>query len=239
MNLILFDPAELDRPLLREDARARHLLEVLRCGAGVRFDAGVVNGPRGKGWITGEDATGLRLAFEWGAPPPPIDPIDLILGLPRPQTARRLLRELASLGVRRMDFVRTEKGEPSYAGSRLWSTGEWRRHLRDGVEQAFCTRLPAVEWGRALPEAVGGAPAGGIRLALDNYEAVVPLSRWRPEGWEGVRLAIGGERGWSGEERDLLRAAGYCLVGLGERVLRQETAALAAVVMVKVRLGWI
>jgi len=53
-----------------------------------------------------------------------------------------------------------------------------------------------------------------------------------------VVLALGPERGWSPAERDLLRSEGFALAHLGPRVLRAETAAVAAVAIVKSRLGW-
>ena len=45
MNVVLFDPDEIGRPLERSDARAVHILEVLRRKEGEEFDAGLVNGP--------------------------------------------------------------------------------------------------------------------------------------------------------------------------------------------------
>ncbi|HNC22732.1 MAG TPA: 16S rRNA (uracil(1498)-N(3))-methyltransferase [Opitutaceae bacterium] len=44
-------------------------------------------------------------------------------------------------------------------------------------------------------------------------------------------------RGWSGVERDLLRSRGFGLAHLGARVLRSETAVIAAVAVVRSRLG--
>ena len=52
-----------------------------------------------------------------------------------------------------------------------------------------------------------------------------------------VELAVGPERGWSPRERELLREAGFRFVHLGERVLRVETAVVAAVSLVRARLG--
>jgi RsmE family RNA methyltransferase len=52
-----------------------------------------------------------------------------------------------------------------------------------------------------------------------------------------VVLALGPERGWSASERDLLRAEGFQLVHLGERVLRVETACVAAIAVVKAKLS--
>ncbi|HWA26682.1 MAG TPA: RsmE family RNA methyltransferase [Lacunisphaera sp.] len=237
MNIILFSPGEVELPLPRRDPRSRHILEVLRRGPGGSFDAGLINGPRGKATLQAVTGEGLRLTFEWGASPPPLAPLRLIVGLPRPQTARDLLREGASLGVAAMDFVATERGEPSYGRSSLWTSREWEKLLVAGAAQAFCTRLPRVQHGRSLAEALSALPAGGVRIALDNYGAPVSLRELDCSG-ETATLALGAERGWSGGERALLLQRGFLAAHLGERVLRAETACIAAVTLLKAKLGW-
>ena len=258
MNLLLFEPAEISAPLPRRDPRAAHLLGVLKRCVGDTFDAGLIDGPRGKGTLVaiGDDA--LTLTFAWGPPPPPLDPITLIVGLPRPQTARDILRDATTLGLAAIHFVATAKGEPSYAQSSLWHSGEWRRHVRLGAEQAFATRLPVVTHGRPLAAALDAlaspAPssdslpspaatcaelptATDTRLALDNYESPAALSVCHVIRDKPVVLAIGSERGWSAAERDALRAAGFTFAHLGARVLRTETACLAALTLVRAKLG--
>jgi 16S rRNA (uracil1498-N3)-methyltransferase len=235
VNLILFDPAELAAPLPRSDPRAAHLLGVLRRRAGDTFDAGLVNGPRGKGTLVRVGAEALTLEFAWGAAPPPADPITLLLGLPRPQTARDILREATSLGVSALHFFAADRSEPGYARSTLWSAGEWRRLLLAGAEQAFDTRLPEVSHGRTLGEVLATLPPAATRLALDNYESPQALSAARAA--PPVVLAFGPERGWSAAERDRLRAAGCTFVHLGPRVLRTETAVIAATAVIRAQLG--
>jgi RsmE family RNA methyltransferase len=237
VNLILFEPSETTARLPLTDRRAEHLLRVLRRQAGDAFDCGLVNGPRGKGVIeaVGPDALTVRFAWETAVPLP--EPVTLLAGLPRPQTARDILRETAALGVSALHFVLTDKGEPSYAQSTLWSAGEWRRHLIAGAEQAFTTRLPEVYQARPLPDALSVLPPGGTRLALDNYEASDSLGRAHFLDDKALVLAIGAERGWSGRERDLLREHQFRLVHLGARVLRTETATIAALSIVRAKLG--
>ena len=238
MNLILFEPTDIAAPLPRRDPRAMHILDVLRRRAGDTFDAGLVNGPHGKATLAALDAHALTLTFAWGAPPPPPDPITLIVGLPRPQTARAILREATALGVAALHFVATEKSEPSYAQSTLWSTGEWRRHLLDGAQQAFDTRLPAITYGRPLTDVLAAIPtATTTRLALDNYESSTPLSESNLMGYFPVALALGSERGWSARDRDTLRDHGFALAHLGTRVLRTETACIAALTLVRSKMG--
>ena len=50
-----------------------------------------------------------------------------------------------------------------------------------------------------------------------------------------IAIALGPERGWSAAERSLLRAGGFELAHLGARVLRTETAAVAAISIAKAR----
>jgi RsmE family RNA methyltransferase len=242
LNIIIFDQAEIERPLARSDPRATHLLDVLRRREGDTFDAGLIDGPRGKGTVVAIGAEALTLSFAWGAPPPPLDPITLIVGLPRPQTARKILQEATALGVAAMHFVVTEKSEASYAHSTLWSSDEWRRQLIAGAEQAFDTRLPQITWTRSLAEVVAALPPTASRLALDHYEAATALSQCHLIGdiapsasAADAVLAFGPERGWSARDRAVLRANGFSLVHLGARVLRTETAVVAAVALVKAR----
>jgi 16S rRNA (uracil1498-N3)-methyltransferase len=235
VNIILFEPEESARWLPRSDPRARHILEVLRRVPGDRFDVGLIDGPRGKATLLSVAQDRLEIEYEWGAPPPPMEPITLLVGLPRPQTARRVLEEATALGVSAMHFVRTERGDAGYAMSKLWSSSEWRRHVMAGAQQAFTTRLPQVTYGESLSEVVSRLPVDGTRVALDNYEAASPLSQAPVRA--PVLLALGPERGWSATERGLLGKSGFQLAHLGERVLRLETACGAALAILRSKLG--
>jgi len=251
LNLVLFEPSEISAPLPRSDPRAQHVLDVLRRKEDEPFDVGIVNGPRGKATLTAITQNAITLAFSWGEAPPPTSPLTLLIGLPRPQTARKILQEATALGVAAIHFVATERGEPSYADSTLWSSGEWRRHLLAGAAQAFCTRIPEVSFGKKLSEAIAGLSPQATRVALDNYESPVSLAatvklhatanttQTAAGGGPFVVLALGSERGWTGAERDLLRANGFTLAHLGPRVLRAETACVAAIAIVKSSLGWL
>jgi 16S rRNA (uracil1498-N3)-methyltransferase len=237
VNIILFSPAEVQLPLPRRDPRARHILEVLRRTTGGVFAAGLINGPRGEATLRALTDDALTLSFAWGAVPPPLAPIHLIVGLPRPQTARDILREGTTLGIAAMDFVRTDRGDPSYTHSSLWASREWEPLLLAGAAQAFCTRLPVVQHGQTLGESLSILPTGCARVALDNYEAPAALRDFDLDGRGAVVLALGAERGWSAAERDLLLQRGFVFAHLGERVLRTETACIAAITLLKAKLG--
>lgn len=239
MNLVLFEQAELAPSLLPSaDPRAQHVLKVLRRAPGDTFEVGVVNGAKGIATLVESTALGLRLDFRWDAAPPPRPSTRLIVALPRPQTARDILRDATTLGVDTIDFVATARSDPNYAGSRLWSDGEWRRHLLAGAAQACDTHVPAITWTRSLDEALADpAHRQGIRLGLDLYETE---GEWTApdktdttnEPAEFHIIAIGPERGWDAADRASLRRDGFRLVRLGNRVMRTETAVVAALALI-------
>jgi 16S rRNA (uracil1498-N3)-methyltransferase len=245
VNLILFEPAEISAPLSRTDPRATHLLDVLRRRVGDTFDAGLVDGPLGRGTLAAIAPGALTLTFTWGPPPPPPDPITLLVGLPRPQTARDILRDATTLGVAAIHFIATERSDANYAAATLWTSGEWRRHCLTGAAQAFTTRLPTVTAGQPLATALESLkntrepnPSPTVaRFALDNYEATTALSRCNLLGYTSALLAFGPERGWGPADREALRAHGFTLVQLGSRVLRSETAVVAALTLLRAELG--
>jgi RsmE family RNA methyltransferase len=72
-----------------------------------------------------------------------------------------------------------------------------------------------------------------LRLALDHYESAGSLGAVRLTPESQVVLALGPERGWSAGDRTLLRTHGFGLVHLGPRVLRCETAVVAALTLVR------
>lgn len=239
MNLILFEPHELGVPLPRADRRAEHVLKTLKRAEGDSVDAGLVNGARGKATIVQIATASVTFIFDAETEPPPLPPVSLIVGLPRPQTARDVLRDATTLGVDAIHFVATEKAESSYRQSTLWSSDEWRRQLILGAEQAFDTRIPSVTHGETLgavlSSVAGGAPAA--KVCLDNYEASGRLADLAIDPGSRVVVAVGSERGWSGEEREQLRQAGFAFAHLGRRVLRTETAVVAALTLVHAKLG--
>ena len=158
--------------------------------------------------------------------------ITLVVGLPRPPTARDVLRDGTTLGVRAIHFVTPQLGDPNYATSSLWKTSEWRKQLIQGAGQASCTRLPEVTWGRRL-STVLAASSTAERIALHNDEAATPLARWRrPAGGASVLVAIGPERGWGPRDLQALDEGGCTLWHLGPRVLRVELAMAAALTLV-------
>src|SRR6185369_18099881 len=104
MNLILLDERDrLDTDLVTlADARAAHLLDVLKVAPGQTVRLGSLDGPLGVGTVesAADGRVTMRCVFEAEAPPRPR--VDLLLALPRPKVMRRLWAQLAALGAGRI-----------------------------------------------------------------------------------------------------------------------------------------
>ena len=230
MNLILFDSPFETKRLEAGDSRARHIFKVLRASVGTKVFVGFVNGPRARAEVSLVEPDGaITLKVLGTEPAPKALPIRLLIGLPRPHTAKRILFEAASMGVAALHFFESERGEPSYAQSSLWKTDEWRERLWLGTEQSFGTHVPEVGMHTDLQSAISHLEGDDARLVLDNYETEAALPALFPEGAASAVLALGSERGWSPDERDIFRKNGWKLAHLGAHVMRLETACAAAV----------
>ena len=223
MNLVLITADEAKIGLPPDDARARHLRETVGLAVGGTFHVGIENGLRGIATIT-TLAPQLTFAVAWEKSPQARLPLTVLIGLPRPQTAKKVLHDLASLGAARILFFESAKGDPGYLTSSLWKDGEWREHVLKGTEQACSTLVPEVTRVGSLGEALVGLDANTWKLALDPYEAPGAPEISAPA--KAAVLAIGPERGFADEEREALRAAGFAFAHLGDRILRVEAAAL-------------
>jgi len=223
VNLVLITPDEAAAGLPADDARARHLRETVGLAVGGSFHVGVENGLRGIATITAL-APKLTFAVAWEKSPQARLPLTVLVGLPRPQTAKKVLHDLASLGAARIIFFESAKGDPGYLTSSLWKDGEWREHVLKGTEQACSTLVPEVTRVGSLAEALVGLDAKAWKVALDPYEATGAPELSTPA--QTAVLAIGPERGFAEAERAALRAAGFGFAHLGDRILRVEAAAL-------------
>jgi RsmE family RNA methyltransferase len=240
MNIILFEPGEAAAGFLpRNDWRARHLLSVLRARAGDGFAAGILNGDKGFLEILSVSGEGLSFRFIPREPPPPLLPADIIIGLPRPLVTGRLIKDLASLGLRSLHFVRAALCEKSYLSGGLWQKGEYRRHLLEGLQQSGGALAPEVRLHEnfdACLACFSGASQDGAsrRCALDQRGKVFLRD---VSAGEAAVVAIGPERGWTETELEKFEAAGFLVCRMGPRILRTEAAALAAASIMLSRMG--
>ncbi len=105
--------------------------------------------------------------------------------------------------------------------------GHWRRIVIAACEQCGRNRVPELRAPLGVEDYCRSAPSAALRLLLAPGAARTLRSlAGRIAG--PVALAAGPEAGFSAQEEASLVAAGFVPVSLGPRVLRTETAALAA-----------
>ena len=225
MNLVLINKEESIQGIPGDDPRVEHLTQTVGLQINKTFFVGIKNGFRGLATVK---ALGQKLIFivEWEKEKQSPLPLQLLVGLPRPQTAKKILYEAACLGIKKICFFVSEKGDPGYLNSSLWRNNEWEDFLLRGAEQSCCCIIPEVTHSSSLLECLGLIDPAGWKAALDPYTADKAL-RSNPSHFTSGTLAIGPERGWSENERKLLKGGGFNFYHLGDRILRVETAVVA------------
>jgi len=149
------------------------------------------------------------------------------------------LQKAVELGVSAIQPLATTRSVVHLDADRAAKrVAHWEAVVRSACEQCGRNRIPNVEplrdfdsWVRAL----GRRPEGGLRLLLAPHATTRLGELQRP--LDGVTLLAGPEGGFDPEEEREARAADFSPVRLGPRVLRTETAALAALSAMQVLWG--
>jgi RsmE family RNA methyltransferase len=234
MNRILYRADEPVEGLITlRDARADHIRNVLRAKPGDTLRLGRLNGPLATGVIKTLDAQSVTLRLTEGETPEP-PRTDLLLALPRPKVLRRLLPQIAALGVRRLFLTNAARVERPYFDTHVLDPAPLEAALIEGLTQAGDTLLPEVRVIRQLKifleDELDQASNATRRLVLHPGRGT-PL-RSLPATPGRTLLAIGPEGGWIPHELDRFEALGFQPVTLGPRILRSDTATLAALAIV-------
>lgn len=147
----------------------------------------------------------------------------LIVGALKPERASWLVEKATELGVAGLVFVACERTPRQYSEGRL---DRLRRVAAAALEQCHGARLPTLEG--VFPWSALPALLGDSRHALVLAPDAEPGPLAAPPDVREVDVFIGPEGGFTPAELAQLAAHGVRAVGLGPRILRVETAALAA-----------
>lgn len=251
MNICLFSPEEIFNPLDIQDERAQHILKILHKKEGESFSAGIIGGQAGtavikKISIEEKKSSDGKKTFKCGkiyfdftpeSDGKKLYPLKMIIGFPRPIQLKRLLRDMASLGVQEVHLTGTELGEKSYLKSDLATKGEAEKFLLDGSIQAGSTQVPKLFIHQTLKNCLEQIDLEGKLFALDNIEPSQSLSCALKEKPQKAIAAIGSERGWTNSERQLFKQKGFELLSMGKRILRTETASTVAASLILDSMG--
>jgi len=211
-----------------DERAARHALKVLRLRAG---DALVLfNGEGGEYAATLEggprDAPRVRLGEHRARSVESPLRLHLGQGVARGERMDFVIQKAVELGVSTITPLMTERCVVRLSGERQARRLEhWRGVAISAAEQCGRDRVPTIEAPMGFDEWLDSAWEG-LRLVL------APLAQRGLRGFEAdtsrARLMIGPEGGLTDAEIERAGAAGYEAVRLGPRILRTETAAVAA-----------
>jgi len=172
---------------------------------------------------------GVHLAVEREAP----RAVHLAVGMPANERMDWLVEKATELGVASIQPLATAHGVLRLAGERAEKKrAHWEAIAVAACEQCGRNRVPAihpVQSFSAWIEAQGGPGAPAARLVLSLAEGTRSLAGMATDG-QGTTVLSGPEGGLSAAEEQQAIARGFAPVTLGARVLRAETAALAALV---------
>jgi 16S rRNA (uracil1498-N3)-methyltransferase len=222
---------------------ASHLAKVLRARSGDELVLFNGDGREFSGSI--EAVRGTRVCASIGASRT-VDresalEVTLVQCVPRGDRMDFIVQKATELGVARIVPVLSQRSvvrlDDSQAASKQ---AHWRAVVVSACEQCGRNRLPSIDTPQPLLNYLGGLAAAALlngrslRLVLEPAPAP-PLDARLPIA--AAEIAIGPEGGFASEELDAFELCGFAKVALGPRVLRTETAAIAAVVMLQSRFG--
>lgn len=238
MNRILFEKDEIvDGIATFGGERAEHVMNVLHGEVGQVLKTGEIGGFIGTGVITGitrppSSVSSPEITVACSHDKRSLRPwVDLILAPPRPRVMKRLLPQLATMGVGRIFLVGAKKVEKDFWGATLLKPENYRPLLIDGLMQAGTSILPTLETRRNfrkfVKEELDTLWPEAKRIVAHPYDGNRTIEQPERSNNRAILLAVGPEGGWTDEEVTLLEEHGFARYSLGSRILRTDTATIA------------
>ena len=229
----LFLDAELGaQQSVRLDAEQAHYLgRVLRLKPGATLT--VFNGEQGEfaAVVSGIGKSNASITLGDKLPCASESPlrVHLVQGVSRGERMDIIVQKATELGVKRITPVFTEFGVVRLEGERAERRrAHWQKIAISACEQCGRIRPPLIDEPLPLKSWFGHRNPGGTTDLILRPDASQPLAA-RPRPDAKLCLLIGPEGGFSAAEYEDAKIAGFAPVSLGPRILRTETAALAAV----------
>lgn len=251
MNLILLHPHEIDAngTITLQDRRAKHICEVIKPAVGDTLITGIIDAAIGQARVLAisastaysvtldiTDISQQSLNIHHQTKPndqtlPQALDITLIIALPRPKVARRLVRLCVECGIKTIYFINSYRVEKSFWQSPMLQDEKINEQIILGLEQCKDTLWPSVTMHNRfkpfvedqLPEIIKDKQAvvahpyqPEIDISVDQ-QAITQLQK------NASVVVIGPEGGFIPYEIELLQKAGLKTMGLGKRIYRVET----------------
>jgi 16S rRNA (uracil1498-N3)-methyltransferase len=208
--------------------QAAHLARVLRATPGQIYDI-VANGFLHRAEITGVTDSAVHFLLHEELQSDAALPLHLLLAVFKFDHMEWAIEKATELGIARITPVLARRTEKHLALAATKRVERWRRIALEASKQSRRTDVPEIADPITLKQALA-EEGSATRILLSETEQQLPLSTLlKTSSVADIAIAIGPEGGWTSEEIALFTHHLWQSVTLGPRILRAETAAIAAI----------
>ena len=218
-------------------AQAEHLARVLRAQPGMEADV-VAGGRVFHAEVAAVSPSEVRFNLVTEVQADPALPVTLVMAIYKFDHMEWAIEKATELGVAAIVPVIAQRSEKHLAQSAQKRAERWRRIVHEAAQQSRRSDVPLIHQPTSLAAFVRPA-SKATRIVLAEQERTATLRQLVDEAMRAaddempvLEIAIGPEGGWSPAEEALFDANGWKAATLGPRILRAETAAIAALSVV-------
>jgi 16S rRNA (uracil1498-N3)-methyltransferase len=222
-------------------AQAEHLARVLRAQTGMTADVvagGRVFHAQVAGVVSNGDRSEVRFSLDDELVADPALPITLVLAIYKFDRMEWAIEKATELGVAAIAPVIARRTEKRMAQAAAKRAERWRRIAHEAAQQARRSDVPIIHDPAPLSAQIRTAFAAA-RIVLAEQEREITLRQAVEDAIKSANLdtpafeiAVGPEGGWAPDEAELFDMNGWRAASLGPRIVRAETAAIAALAIV-------
>lgn len=226
MRRFFTDQQITDSNIYLSEAESHHIKNVLRMRCGDEVIICDYAGAEYKGQIVELDTKcGVKILSLLKSVAEPELKLVLCQCLPKGDKMEWIIQKCTELGVSRVIPVLSARcvSRPEKKDA-VKKTARWQKIAEQASKQCGRAVVPRIE---AITP-ISSLPDSGRRLFAYELEDTVSLTSRSFDKAQEVYLLIGPEGGFESAEAEKLQAQGWEAVGLGPRILRAETAAIAA-----------
>ncbi|HKF49363.1 MAG TPA: RsmE family RNA methyltransferase [Terracidiphilus sp.] len=218
-------------------AQAEHMARVLRAEPGMEADV-VAGGHVFHAEVAAVAPNEVRFNLIAEIEADPALPITLVVSIFKFEGMEWEIEKATELGVAAIAPVIARRSDRHLARAAEKRVERWRRIAHEAAQQSRRSDVPVIHEPEPLASRVRAA-SEATRIVLAEQERSTTLRDVIAEAVESARnqmpaieMAFGPEGGWAPEEEALFDANGWKAASLGPRILRAETAAVAALAVV-------
>jgi 16S rRNA (uracil1498-N3)-methyltransferase len=215
-----------------ESEAARHLVQVLRfrCGSMLTLFNGDGFDYNAELLIADKRKCRIKIRLR-GEPEPPLPlNIELAIGISKGERMDFAVQKAVELGISCISLLLTERSVVRLSALRLEKRMDhWQKIVIGACEQSGRKRIPEIRTVGRLENWFATTSRKNIGLVLDHRAESTLASLKHPISQQAISLLVGPEGGLTEDEVVAATKLGFIPIRLGPRILRTETAPLAAV----------